>query len=318
MTDESRGENSPPDPGENDVPEETSPTGYETTLRHRLAVASDRVQQRRGSSRTVDSLFLIRDRNRVLPASLLVGALASRIVVYLVPLFALVIFSFGLYDEYTGQSAEEAARAAGMPALVAQAAEESTSLHQGWKIFGLLATAGAVLYAANSLGRLLRRSTALIWGVPYPRLSRPWALPFAVIVVSLVAWAITALSSSIEDWNVDLFVGVTVVEFFALVVFWLVITWFLPRSPEARRWGVLVPGSLFFAFGVVGLRVAMVVYFSNTIEHLSDRYGSIAIALIMLTWAYWLGMVVVGSAEINAALFATGRMKRDREGPAQG
>ena len=67
--------------------------------------------------------------------------------------------------------------------------------------------------------------------------------------------------------------------------------------------GDLFPGAIFVALGVVGLRVAMIVYFAPAVATLTERYGSIAIGLVMLSWAYWLGMIMVGSAEINAALY---------------
>ena len=48
--------------------------------------------------------------------------------------------------------------------------------------------------------------------------------------------------------------------------------------PKAKRWGDFFPGAIFVAVGVVGLRLAMVVYFAPTVAALSERYGSIALA----------------------------------------
>ena len=284
---------------------------YEAALRERLETATVAAEARRSDSVWYDAGFKIWDRNRVLPASVLVGAMASRIVIYLIPLFALVIFSFGLYGEIGDESASESARRAGMPALFAEAAGDTEELSDGLKFFATVATIWATLYAANTLGRLMRRSAAFVWGVPYTKLKRPWLLPLVVIGLSLAAWALTATSSAVEDWTLSLWVGVLIFDFIAITVFWLVISRFLPRDPEANRWGDLFPGAVFVAVGIVLLRLAMIVYFAPSVAALTERYGSIALGLVMLTWAYWLGMIMVGSVEINAALFRS-RMAHGR------
>lgn len=308
MTEPPTGREPQPEPIGDDSLEERIWRRYERAIRRRLFDVSESAERRRGNSKLIDSAFMIWERNRLLPASLLVGALASRIVIYLVPLFALVIFSFGLYD-FGSESAGEAARSAGMPGLFAEAAQDSTSMDEGLRIAAIVATAWATLYAANSLGRLVRRSTALVWGVSYTKLERAWLLPFTVVGLTLLAWGFTSLSVTVEEWNFDLWVGAAIFGAIVLTCFWLVVSRRLPHSPDAKRWGDLVPGAIFMGLGVVGLRLALVIYFAPAVDSLSERYGSIGLGLVMLTWAYWLGMIVVGSAEINAALFASRRAR---------
>ena len=292
-----------PESSENSNAAESRWRRYEAKLRERLQTATQAAEARRSDSVWYDAGFQIWDRNRKLPASVLVGAMASRIVIYLIPLFVLVIFSFGLYEDVGDETAEQAARGAGMPALFAEAAGDTVGLDDGLKFFAVLATIWATLYAANTLGRLMRRSAAFIWGVPYTKLERPWLLPLVVVGLSLVGWALAGAGAAVDEWTVSLWLGVLIVEIIALTVFWLIISRLLPRDPEANGWGDLFPGAVFVAIGVVMLRLAMVVYFAPSVDQLTERYGSVAIALVMLTWAYWLGMIMVGSVEINAALF---------------
>ncbi len=304
----------PPTPPESTPPDvaESRWRRYEAVVRARLEAANKAAESRRTRSLLIDSAFLIRDRNRILPISLLVGALASRIVIYIVPLFAVVIFGFGLYGRGSSAQAGEAATNAGMPELVAQAAGDSVAFHDGIKVAAFVATLWAALYAANSLGRLVRRSSAIVWGVPYPRMSRRWVLPLSVIGLTLVGWAVSDLSFAVEEWNFELLVGVVVAEGILLVIFWVLVSRLLPHDPDAEKWTNFLPGAILLAVGVESLRLGMIVYFAPAAEHLSARYGSIAIALVMLTWAYWLGMIVVGSAELNAALFQSRRVRRTR------
>jgi membrane protein len=97
-------------------------------------------------------------------------------------------------------------------------------------------------------------------------------------------------------------VGFVVFEFIGLTALWLVVSRKLPHDPAANRWSDFLPGAAFLSIGVVGLRLAMVIYFVPQSADLADRYGSIGVALVMLTWAYWLGMIIVGGAELNVAL----------------
>ncbi len=248
----------------------------------------------------------------MLPASLLVGAMASRIVIYLVPLFALVIFSFGLYSDAGEGAVADAVSGAGMPALFAEAAFDAARIHEGVRVAAVLATIYATLYAANSLGRLLRRSTALVWDVPYTRPARMWRLPLAVVGLTILAWALGSIGKTVSDWDLALFIGAVTLELAVVSLFWLLVSRLLPRAAGATRWSDLLPGAILAAVGVVGLRVAMVVYFAPEVEQLSARYGSIGLALVMLTWSYWLGMIVIGSAELNAALFQSRKARGQR------
>ncbi|HEY6635172.1 MAG TPA: YhjD/YihY/BrkB family envelope integrity protein [Acidimicrobiia bacterium] len=303
-----------PESSEDDSLEASLWKRYESAMRARLQAATEAAEARRGRSRFIDSGFLILERNRVLPASLLVGAMASRIVIYMVPLLALLVFSFGLYGDVTQESGAETARNVGMASLVAQTVEDTADLSEGVRIAVVLATAYAALYAANTLGRLVRRSSALVWGVPYSKLNRPWKVPLIVIVLTLVGLFLSSLGAVSEEWTVEVFIGALTLEIIGITIFWTLVSLMLPHDPEARRWGDFIPGAIFVALGVVGLRVAMVVYFAPTVDDLTDRYGSIALSLVMLTWAYWLGMIVVGSAEINAALFRSRELRRSTSG----
>ena len=284
---------------------------YEAALRSRARAVTADAEERRQDSRVYDTVLRIYERNRLLPASLLVGAMASRIVVYLIPSLALLIFALGIYEDAGGAGTEAASNIAD---VFAEAVEDSTDFSEGLRFAALVATLFAAIYAANTLGRLVRRSTALIWGVPYVRSPKPWMTPAGVIGVSAFGWVIMSIGSSSDEWSFDLLVGVSAVEFVILVVVWLSISRALPHDPDASRWSDFLPGSILVAFGVVGLRLAMVVYLVPQSADLSQRYGSIGVALVMLTWAYWLGMIIVGSSELNSALFRSSRKPAQENG----
>lgn len=282
---------------------------YESRLRETAQAAKAGAEARREDSRLYDTMFRVYERNRILPASVLVGALASRIVIYLIPLLALVVFALGFYEDAGGDGSETASSIA---EIFAEAVEDSRDSNQAFRLAALIATILATLYAANSLGRLVRRSTALVWGIPYKRAPRPWTTPAGVLALSVVGWVVSSLGSWSEDWTPELTVGVFTIEFVLLVLIWLLVSRRLPHDPAASRWSDFAPGAVFLAVGVVGLRMAMVFYFAPQSVDLSQRYGSIGVALVMLTWAYWLGMIIVGGTELNVAVLRSAKRRTPR------
>ena len=272
---------------------------YVSTLRVKAEEAREEAEAKRDDSKLYDAAFRVYERNRVLPLSLLVGAVASRIVIYIIPLLALLVFGLGWFEDAGGSGSETANN---ITSVFASAVEETAEISDGFRFLALVATTLAVLYAANSLGRLLRRCFTLVWGIPYQSSEKPWMPAAAVLGASAIGWIVTNLGGWSDDWSWQAVVGMAIVEFVGLTVLWLLVSRRLPHDPAANKWSDFLPGAFFFSIGVVGLRLAMVIYFVPQSADLADRYGSIGVALVMLTWAYWLGMIIVGGAELNVAL----------------
>ena len=295
----------PDQPPVESVPEEASESEpgrwktYVSTLRVRAEEAKEEAEAKRDDSKFYDAAFRVYERNRVLPLSLLVGALASRIVIYIIPLLAVLVFGLGWFEDSGGSGSETANN---ITSVFASAVEETAEISDGFRFVALVGTILAVLYAANSLGRLLRRCFTLIWGIPYKSSEKPWMPAAGVLGISAIGWIVSNLGGWSDDWSWQAVVGAAVVEFIGLAVLWLVVSRKLPHDSAANRWSDFLPGAAFFAVGVVGLRLAMVIYFVPQSADLADRYGSIGVALVMLTWAYWLGMIIIGGVELNAAL----------------
>jgi uncharacterized BrkB/YihY/UPF0761 family membrane protein len=291
-------------------------------LRQQAAGALDRatakLEFRRPTSYVVDSAFLVAERNRALPAPVLVGALASRLVIYVIPFLALMVFAVGVYADLANSEPAQAARDAGMAGLFAQATEESTSSSEGIRVAALLATAFAVLWAADGLAKLLRRLYALVWGTEMSRPRHRWLLPLGVIFTSIAALVFSSIALDSRDWPLTLTFGEALLEIALIGLLWVVVSRALPHHPEAKHWLDFVPGGLLVAIGVVGMKVAMVVYFAPRAVTLNERYGSVATAVVLLTWAYWVGFIVIASADLNAAVFRSRRRRRVTEeiGPA--
>lgn len=262
-------------------------------------------EARRGSSRLIDAGFLAMERNRRVPSTLLAGALASRIVLFLIPFLVLVVIVTGYYANALALDPVEAARDAGMTGLLAEAVEDTALARNGVRVAAVLGMLFASVWAADSLARLLRRVHALVWRVPSYRPRWRLAAPLFVFVVSLGGISISRVGLESVAWPFLGVVWVTAGELVIVTIAWILITRFLPIEPEARSWTRQLPGAVLVAVGLVGMKVATVFYLAPHAVILAERYGDIASAVIFITWAYWLAFIVVFSAELNAALFAS-------------
>jgi hypothetical protein len=286
--------------------------------RERLQAAAGRLKDRavellsglqriRPESRTVSAGFLIFERDREFPTSLLTGALAARLVIFVIPFLVLFIFTIGLGADLAITSAAEAAEDAGLTGMFAQAAEDSSLGSGQWRLAGLLFTAFAAVWAANGLGRTIRLATSVIWRAPRQRVQRRWLTPLVVIGYSLVVMVVNAagrlanVPGAIDD------VFRLAVELLIVAGMWIVASRFLPHDPEADQWREFAPGALLMGVALIAMRTAMTFYLIPKWNTLSDRYGDIGIVLVLLSFSYIVGFAMVASAHVNSAAFYTRR-----------
>ncbi len=259
----------------------------------------------RPQSRTVSAGFLIFEQDRQFPTSLLVGALAARLVIFLIPFLILLIVAIGLGTEFAQVDALATAESNGMPSMFVDAASDSTAANGGLRGFALLVTAFGTVWAANGVGKTLQLSFAVVWRTPRRRVHRSWLVPVVVIAFVLVAMAINGFTSQIDPPGLAQHLALFAVELVVISSMWLVASRLLPHDPDAGRWRDFLPGALMVAAGVVAMRAAMIFYLIPKWESVGERYGDIGVVLVLLSWAYIVGASAVFSAYVNAALFKT-------------
>ena len=258
----------------------------------------------RDSSRTVGAGFLIVERNRQFPMSLMVGALASRLVIFLIPFLFLVIFTIGFGAEQASVEAGDLADDAGIPQLFADAAADSAAASGGLRGYALVLTAFAMVWAASGVGHTLWLAFAVEWAVPTRKPHPRWAVPLVVIVVVFLGMGVYWTGSGLDHRGyID--IAVRVGEFLAAAGLWLVVSRMLPHHPSADRWRDLIPGALIVGLAVAAMKTVMVLYLTPKWGALSERYGDIGIVLVMLSWAYLIGFAAIASASVNASAFHT-------------
>lgn len=259
----------------------------------------------RPDSRTVGAGFLIYERDREFPTSLLIGALASRLVIFLIPFLILVIFTIGLGAEFAEADAQTSAENAGLPGLFAEAASDSTAANGGLRGVALLVTAFATVWAAGGLGKTLQLSFAVVWRTRRQRTQRWWLVPVAVIGFVLIGMTLNGLINRVNAPSAAYHIMSLIVVLLVIASMWLVASRLLPHDPGANRWRDFLPGALLMGVGVVAMRAAMIFYLIPKWDSVGERYGDIGIVLVMLSWAYLVGAAAVFSAHVNSALYHT-------------
>ncbi len=259
----------------------------------------------RPRSRTVSAGFLLYEREQEFPTSLLVGALASRIVIFIIPFYLLVIFLTGVVADVAGTSAGQTASDLGLPELFVDATADSAAASGQWRLLAVVLTIFAVVWAGNGLGHTLNLANTVAWRQPRYRPRRRWLVPLAVIAVGLLAILANGAFAALNEpgWIDNVFLILT--EVFVVAAIWLVLSRLLPRDPGANRWVDLVPGAVLMGCFVVVMKAAIALYLAPKWNSYDSRYGDIGVVLVMLAWAYLISYAAVGSAQINSALYST-------------
>ena len=82
---------------------------------------------------------------------------------------------------------------------------------------------------------------------------------------------------------------------------WYVISWALPHGPVS--WRAVVPGSVLMALGFSALHLGTVLFLADRVARASQLYGSLGFVSTLMLWLFLSGRIMVGSAQLNAALW---------------
>jgi membrane protein len=165
---------------------------------------------------------------------------------------------------------------------------------------GAISVAGALLLVGSALSftRALQRLYELAWRLD----PRGWFGTVAGLewIAVVAVWA--TLVASVRTWLLD---HTGPVASLAIVLATGALLWLLtPYILLAGRirWQRLVPTALLTSLGMTALSVASVIYMPDAITQSADRYGSIGIAIAIVSWLVGVGFVLVCCAAVGAVL----------------
>lgn len=232
--------------------------------------------------------------------TLLAGALAFRLFIWLLPCCLLVTAALG-FGVTSGSSPEELTRDLGLSPLTASVLGEvgAQARHGRYltAVFGVVLLAWAGLTLARTLDRIHER----VWHSrvargPKPALVRAARYNGALLLVvagNLVEPVVVALTGSSPA-----LVSLPSLVFFTLIAILLLSVEWPPR------WHAVWPGALLTALGIEGLHLVSVIYLPGKLARASELYGTLGVAAALLLWLALLARLLVLGQVLNAVLAA--------------
>ncbi|MDD9368797.1 MAG: YhjD/YihY/BrkB family envelope integrity protein [Acidimicrobiales bacterium] len=277
------------------------------------ALSSAEVARRR--SRVVDIAWTTGERDRATVGSVLAGAVAFRLFVYLLPLVLALLTLVGLVVGLDDDAPTHVGDGLGMSAYVVQSvADASEQAHRNlWFLVPL--ALWAVYSAGGAAARVLHAVHAVAWGLPRARMRRGVLAAGVTFVVALGALGAVGLTQWLRAESPGLGVGAALVGILPFATLWLGVSWLLPHDRRAP-WTALVPGALLVGAGVWLIHLFSVYVLAHRVDKASSMYGSLGVAAALLAWLYLFGRLMVAGAMLNATLWERQTREREREGDA--
>jgi uncharacterized BrkB/YihY/UPF0761 family membrane protein len=289
----------------NDEPDELELPRPKRTLLRRFTAWIERAQalkgwvaQARGRSAALDATFETIERDSRIGGGMLAGALSYRLFVFALPLAFFLVAGLGLLADALGVQANVVVNSVGFAGTVTKQVESSAKEASNWWV--ALTSFFVLVYVTRVLLRAVAIVHALAWEGSAASVkvnSRQLGIFGAAVFGQL------ALVSGVGAVGHQTLAGglVALVVFVAVVAgLWLVVSQQLPHSDA--RWTGLIPGSLFYAVGMLGVQIFNIAVLGKLLEAKSTTYGALGIAATLLLGFFLMGRVIVGAAALNATL----------------
>jgi uncharacterized BrkB/YihY/UPF0761 family membrane protein len=267
------------------------------------------VEAARSRSPALDATFETIERDSHIGGGMLAGALSYRLFVFALPLSFFIVSGLGLVAEALGVHPNVVVNSVGFAGTVTKHVDGAAEGGSNWWV--ALTSFFVLVYVTRVLLRAVTIVHALAWegsaaGVKVKARSLE-IFGAAIFGQLLLVTGVGAVGHQSPLGGLfALFVLVA-----ALAGLWLVVSLQLPHSDA--RWTELIPGSLFYAVGILGVQLWNILILGKLIESKSTTYGALGMAAALLLGFFLMGRVIVGAAALNATLHE----RRTRSGRAQ-
>jgi uncharacterized BrkB/YihY/UPF0761 family membrane protein len=286
------------DPIELPRPKRTLLQRFALWLQHAKALKGW-IEEARGRSAALDATFETIENDSRIGGGMLAGALSYRLFVFALPLAFFIVSGLGLLESTIGIHPNVVTNSVGLAGVVTKQIAAATKETSDWWValtsFFVLAYATRVLFRAVAIVHSLAfEGSAASVKVPARRLGI-----FAAALVGQIG-----LIAGIGAVDHQSAVGglLTLVVFVAaLAGIWLIVSLQMPHANA--RWVDLIPGSLLYAIGLIGVTLWNVLMLGHLIDSKTTTYGALGTAATLLLAFFLVGRVIVGAAVLNATLY---------------
>ena len=273
----------------------------------RAARIQERAETERGRHGSVDAIYEIADRDAEVGGTIIAGALAYRLFIWLLPLALVFVAGFGVAASQASDSPQKAARSLGLAGIVSGSVAGAANSSARW--YALLIGIPILLWATRTLLRTLIVIHRLCW--TDVRHAAPKATPKAtlrllglLLCFLLVSAAANYVRSRLPGPGLIVTIGL-ILPYGGL---WLLLSMRLPR--RNATWTGLLPGALLFAVGLEIVSAVAAFFIVPEAESKQGTYGSLGLAAALLLGLFFLSRLVVATAVVNATLWE----RRSRSG----
>lgn len=258
----------------------------------------DRVLSAADRHRTVAAGVAVVRRDIHIGGTLLAGALAFRLFIWLLPCSLLLAAALG-FTTTASHSADELVREAGLSPLTASLIGQVGAQAERGRY--LTAVLGLLLlgWAGLALARVLDRIHDRVWRTQADRGPKPTLVRAARYNAVLVAVIAANIAGPVLVAATGLPAAVVSVPFLALSVVLAAVLLDVRWPPV---WHRVLPGAILVALGIEGLHLVAVLYLPGRLARASQLYGTLGVAAAMLVWLALIARLVVVGQELNAVL----------------
>ena len=269
-------------------------------LEKRGRLLNERAEPERSRHKSVDAVFELVDRDSNVGGGLIAGALAYRLFILLLPLALVLVAGLGITADAIDRSPRSAADAAGLAGLISSSVASAANSSARWYalIIGLFGT----VWAARSFYRAVIVSHRLVWIDVREAAPKPTVLASLTFLGLLLCFeALFPVANFIRDKSPGLGILVSLVLALPFAGIWLLIALRLPH--RNAPWTALVPGALLMGVGAQVLHGVTQYFIVPLALEKQGTYGALGLAAALLLGLFFLGRLIVGSAELNAILW---------------
>lgn len=241
--------------------------------------------------------------DRRMAGSVMAAGVAFRLLLMTLPLALLAAALLGFENTTVAGSPGQVASRYGLTVALARTIKSSAK--QATEGRWILLATGLVLllWTGNGVVQALNGAFRVAWNLTATERSSP--LKAIMIVGSLVlAVLVTMATASVGAGSPALEAPITAGLTVAYAVLWYAVSWALPHA--AADWRALLPGSILMALGFALLHLGTVLFVANRVARASQLYGSLGFISTLMLWLFLSGRIMVGSAQLNAALWHRG------------
>lgn len=285
------------------------------STKQRAADTRRRLEDARPGSRPLDAVFTIGERDVTAGGSLLAGALAFRLFLWLLPTALVVCAGLGFASAAGGSAAVDAAHAAGLRSLAASSINQAAAEAERGRWVLLIGGLWLLYLASVALAKALVAATGLAWGSAGRRVRRKPIAAAILLGYSVMILVVAALAGYARHRNTGIGVVVTLLLVLVWAALWWLASWLLPHGDAPPIY--LLPGALLVGVGVQVLYAIEVIYLNRRITTASALYGSLGAAATLLLATYLISRLLMASAVVNAVLWERHALREliDRKGP---